>query len=294
MLPFVFLLFVLSGVQHEIQYRTQNGGYALNTLQSERPVMEPPFIAWETVMDGSSFSSYTTLEGAWNYLYPWGSDHNGSARMYASSTDHSQVFIETPGVLTIKATKAAETEGKSSSDPHLLIRYHSGAIHSKQQVTINDQYDAWDLSGEFMAPVAGGTWPAFWITGASSWPPESDILEFKGNNVCWQNTADGPDWRNIGWETAKTTVADADVAWHSYHVVMTRVKDDRGSWTSDVRCEYYIDGVVKGTHTGTNFYNQTFNIIINLQMEGSSGSPGPLTDTFYYARNIVVKRGKIQ
>jgi hypothetical protein len=25
----------------------------------------------------SSFNSYTTLEQYWNYLYPWGSDHNG-------------------------------------------------------------------------------------------------------------------------------------------------------------------------------------------------------------------------
>ena len=107
-------------------------------------------------MDGSSFASYTTLESQWNYLYPWGSDHNGSARMYASSTDHSQVFIDTPGVLTIKATKVAETEGNSTSDPHLLIKYHSGAVHAKQQVIINDQYDAWDLSGEFMARNRSG------------------------------------------------------------------------------------------------------------------------------------------
>lgn len=294
LLPVLLLLAISSCIDSKLQPSGQGDQNALSThVQSGRPGSEPPVISWETVMDGNSFGSYTTLEGAWNYLYPWGSDHNGSARMYASSTDHSQVLVETPGVLTIKATKVPETEGKSSSDPHLLIRYHSGAIYAKQKLTINDQYDAWDLSGEFMSPVARGTWPAFWITGASRWPPESDILEFKGNNVCWQNTADGPDWRNIGWETAKTTVADADVAWHSYRVFMTRVKDERGRWTSDVKCEYYIDGELKGTHTGTNFYNQTFDIIINLQMEGSSDSPGPLGETFYYAKNIVVKRGKM-
>jgi galactan endo-beta-1,3-galactanase len=253
-----------------------------------------PVINWETYMDGTSFASYSTLEAEWNYLYPWGSDHNGSARMYASSTDHSQVLIETPGVLTIKATKVAETEGNSSADPHLLIKYHSGAINGKKQVVINDQYDAWELSGEFKAPVALGTWPAFWITGANSWPPESDILEFKGSNVLWQNTADGPDWTNVGWETTKSTIADANTNWHSYKVVMTRAKNRRGAWTNDVKCEYFVDGTLKGTHTGTNFFNQTFNIIINMQMEGASGAPGPVNDTYYYARNIVVKRGKIQ
>ena len=261
---------------------------------SGKPGSGTPTILWETVMDGTSFTDYTSLESSWNYLYPWGSDHNGSARMYASSADHSQVYIETSGVLTIKATKVPETEGISSSDPHLTIKYHSGAIHGKTQVLVNDTYDAWELSGDFKAPITTGTWPAFWITGANSWPPESDILEFKGNNVCWQNTADGPDWTNVSWETTKTTVADALTNWHNYKVVMTRLKTRTGAWTNNVKCEYYIDGVLKGTHTGTNFVNQPFNIIINLQMEGSSGSPGPLTDTYYYAKNIIVKRGKIQ
>lgn len=251
-------------------------------------------VNWETVMDGTSFASYSALENQWNYLYPWGSDHNGSARMYASTSDHSQVYIETPGILTIKATKVSETEGNSTADPHLPIRYHSGAVWGKTQVVIDSQFDAWEVSGDFKAPIAKGTWPAFWITGANSWPPESDILEFKGTNQCWQNTADGPDWTNVGWETTKTTVIDALTSWHNYKVVMTRAKDRKGNWTNNVKCEYYIDNVLKGTHTGTNFFNQTFNLIINMQMEGASGSPGPLTDTFYYAKNIVVKRGKIQ
>ncbi|MFD2163989.1 family 16 glycosylhydrolase [Paradesertivirga mongoliensis] len=253
-----------------------------------------PTIAWETVMDGTSFTNYSSLESTWNYLYPWGSDHNGSARMYASSTDHSQVYIETSGILTVKATRVPQTEGVSSHDPHLPIRYHSGAIHAKPQVVINSQYDAWELSGDFKAPINSGTWPAFWITGAHSWPPESDILEFKGNNLCWQNTADGPDWTNVGWETVKTVVADAPTNWHNYKVVLTRLNDRRGVPTNNVKCEYYIDGVLKGTHTGTNFFNQTFNIIINMQMEGASGSSGPLGDTFFYAKNIIVKKGKIQ
>lgn len=158
MLLFLFLLSISSCVDNGLQPSVQDSPNELSaTLQNGPPGDEPPVISWETVMDGSSFADYTALEDQWNYLYPWGSDHNGSARMYASSTDHSQVFIETPGVLTIKATKVPETEGNSTSDPHLLIRYHSGAIHAKQQVIINDQYDAWDLSGDFMAPVGRGT-----------------------------------------------------------------------------------------------------------------------------------------
>src|SRR3954471_5031683 len=57
---------------------------------------------WETVIDGS-LASYSTLEAAWNYRYPWGSDHNGSARMYGSVSDHNHVYLESSGVLALKA-----------------------------------------------------------------------------------------------------------------------------------------------------------------------------------------------
>ncbi len=295
-LSLALILSFASCRKSEVNEPLSSGSYSEKNAATVtgKPGSGTPVINWVTAMDGTSFENYSSLESSWNYLYPWGSDHNGSARMYASSTDHSQLYIESSGILTIKATRVPETEGVSSHDPHLPIRYHSGAVHAKTQVVINEQYDAWEVSGDFKAPITGSTWPAFWITGAYSWPPESDILEFKGSNVCWQNTADGPDWTNVGWETTKTTVADALTNWHNYKVVMTRLKSRTGAWTNNVKCEYYIDGVLKGTHTGTNFFNQTFNIIINLQMEGSSGSSGPLSDTFYYAKNIVVKKGKIQ
>ena len=99
---------------------------------------------WETVLDGS-FASYSTLQAAWNYRYPWGSDHNGTARMYASASDHCQVFLESGGVLVLMATRLAADEGTSSSDPHLPIHYHSGAVHAKQQITVSDQFPQWEV-----------------------------------------------------------------------------------------------------------------------------------------------------
>jgi hypothetical protein len=38
----------------------------------------PEVFAATTVIPSTSFSSYSTFESYWNYLYPWGSDHNGS------------------------------------------------------------------------------------------------------------------------------------------------------------------------------------------------------------------------
>ncbi|WP_328994651.1 family 16 glycosylhydrolase [Kribbella sp. NBC_01245] len=143
------------------------------------------------MIDTNTFASYGALESTWNYLHPWGSDHNGTARMYASSGDHNHVYLESGGVLVIKASRIDWNEGNSSSPPWLPIRYHSGTVHSKMHVVINDQYPDWEVKGEFSAPSARGTWPAFWLTGVNSWPPESDILEFKGDNRNWFNTYDG-------------------------------------------------------------------------------------------------------
>lgn len=236
---------------------------------------------WETVIDGS-FASYPALEAAWNHRYPWGSDHNGSARMYGSASDRNHVYLASPGVLTIKATRITWDEGNSSADPHLPIRYHSGAVHAKQHVLVNDQFPNWEVKGEFQAPSARGTWPAFWLTGADSWPPESDILEYKGDARNWFNT-----YRNAsgGWSSTIVNVSNPG-AWHGYRAWITKVN------ATDVDIHYYLDGSWVGRHRGANFVGHPMWIIINLQMEGSSGSPGPTTDTYYRARNLYVGRSR--
>lgn len=232
---------------------------------------------WETVLDQSSFASYTAFEAAWNYLYPWGSDHNGSARMYGSSTDHNHIYLNS-SVLTIKATRINWNEGNSSHDPWLPIRYHSGAVHAKEHVLINDQFPNWELKCDFQVPTVTGSWPAFWLTGVNSWPPESDIMEFKGSNVNWQNTfRTSSDVSSI-----LTTVSNAG-SWHTYRVWITKVS------ATNVEIHYYIDGQWKGAHTG-NFVGKPMYVIINMQMEGSSGSPGPTADTYLNARNFYMGR----
>lgn len=129
-------------------------------------------------------------------------------------------------------------------------------------------------------PTARGTWPAFWLTGVNSWPPESDIMEFKGNSTCWQNTYDG------GWEEKLTSVSNAG-NWHTYKAWITKVNN------TDVDIHYYIDGVWKAVHRGTNFVNKPMWLIINMQMEGSSGSPGPGGNTIYKTKNPYVGRTRI-
>lgn len=230
------------------------------------------------LIDSLSFNDYTSFEQKWNYLYPWGSDHNGTARMYGSTTDHNHVFLG-GGELNIKATRITWDEGNSPHDPWLPIRYHSGAIHLKEQITFTDALPYWEIRGDFQVPIVRGSWPAFWLTGANSWPPESDIMEFKGDNRNWQNTATGPDWQNVTWQNKLTPVTNAG-NWHNYKLRVKKVS------STDVDLYYYIDHQLMATHRA-NFMNKPFWLIINMQMEGSSGQPGP-QEVLMKARNVYV------
>ena len=232
--------------------------------------------AWETVLAGNEFSSKAAFESKWNYYYPWGRDHNGSARMFGYP-DHVNF---SGGVMTLTASRITWNEGNSTASPYLPIRYHSGAVHAKHQILINDQFPNYEVRGDFQAPSVRGTWPAFWLTGARSWPPESDILEFKGNADNWFNTFRA--WNDV---TSTIVRVSSPGSWHNYKVWITKIS------ATDVMIHYYLDGAWKAQHRA-NFVGKPLWIIINLQMEGSSGQPGPNGITTYRARNVYVGRSR--
>lgn len=253
----------------------------------------------ETVIDWDSFSP-ERFDQHWNFGYPWGTDHNGSARM---SKDCITVSGNT---LTLAAKWAGRWVGKSDKHPHLPIRYYSGAVHAVEEVCINETFPAWEIKGDFKAPTARGTWPAFWLTAKKSWPPELDILEFKGDSINWHNTFHQPN----DCRTDKIPVKNAH-EWHHYRVWIEL--GDNGS----VGVHYYIDGNWTASHDAPRaIINCPLHLIINLQMEGSSGKPGPRGphilfwdipsfgsccggngdgsggETFFSARNVYVGRRK--
>jgi hypothetical protein len=229
---------------------------------------------WETLVDYSSFNSQASFTNYWNYNYPWGTDHNGTARMNATNV------IFASGMVTLTSRPTNDFEGYSPSTPHLEIRYNAGTICLKQTITICPQYPVWDISGQFMVPTNLGTWPAFWMTGAHSWPPESDFMEFKGQARCNQNTYDG------SWQVKITPLPDASTTWHSYRVLATLEN------STNVNFRYYIDGIMEASHHASTFVNSPCWLIIDFQMEGDSGSPGPAETTYFRMKNIVVKRQK--
>jgi len=230
---------------------------------------------WETIVDGSSFASTNAFTNKWAFNYPWGTDHNGSARMNASNVTISA------GVVTVRSTLTNTYEGASSKDPFLTIRYNSGTFYLKQKITINSQFPVWDISVQARVPSATGTWPAFWMTGANSWPPESDFMEFKGSATCYQNTYNG------SWQSVGSTVSSPGSAWHTYRVVANLEN------STNVDFHYYIDGAMKTEQTSTTFVGSPCWLIVDYQMEGSSGSPGPNNPATFSLTNLVVKRENI-
>ena len=259
-------------------WAVMSGVLAASVLTAAVSATPAQAATWETLINGNSFASYGALESEWNYLYPWGSDHNGTARMYASATDHNHVSVS-GNVLTLKASRISGDEGKSTAKPNLPIRYHSGAVHARDQILVNNQFPNYEVKGEFQAPSAGGTWPAFWLSGAWSWPPEIDILEFKGNNRNWFNTFRTPS------DVSSTVVpVSSPGSWHTFRAWITKVS------ATDVEIHFYLDGQWKATHRA-NFVGKPMWLIMNLQMEGSSGA-GPGGDTQYRARNVFVGRDR--
>jgi len=228
-----------------------------------------------TVIPSTSFDSFDDLETFWSYLYPWGSDHNGSARMIGNSTDHDHISVDN-GVLTLTATPTSG-QGTSSESPFLTINYFSGTIFAKSEITITET-TGYDISGEFMSPTAVGTWPAFWVTSAVGWPPEADIGEWKGTEQNWFNTF------NTSSEVKSTIVSwPVDGAFHALKA------EFRASSATDVSISYFLDGTLMGTHIGANFVGVPNWLIIDLQMEGSSGTPGPANGAVYQIQNVVVE-----
>ena len=234
--------------------------------QEQTGVTAQEELSWVTLLPTSSFNSFSTY---WSNFYPWGAiDHNGSARM------RTQNMTTSGGVLTITAYPGTVSDKPS-------IHYFSYTCYAKQQVNVSAAWPKWRVSGEFQCPSVRGTWPAFWLNGANQWPPESDIMEFKGSTTNWTNTYKN---QNGQWSSVGTTISNP-ANWHTYTAYLTRI-----GTTSNVSIEYWIDGTRVSTQTGQNFVNEPLNLIIDLQMEGSSGTPGPGGNTVMRARNVTIQR----
>ena len=201
-----------------------------------------------TLLPKTCFDSTSSLAQYFNYGYPWGDTHNGAAIMKNSSA-----VISTAGTLTLNATYTGDSKYK----------YDSGTVYAKQKFTIQKS-GGLDFTADFIAPVDKGTWPAFWLNGANSWPPEIDLAEWKGTGDISFNTY------NSSSENQSKNVNYPQPS--NFHTVKTELRDENGS---DASINFYLDGNFVVTEYAKGLVGQPLDLIIDLQMEGSSGSPGP-------------------
>ncbi|PNS20575.1 Rho-GTPase-activating protein 8 [Sphaceloma murrayae] len=223
-----------------------------------------PAAAATTLIPTSAFSSKASLEKLFSYGYPWGMTHNGASRMVPENS------VADGGTLTLTAKYTGPQSGKPN------LKYNAGAVYAKSPIVMSKGCNI-AFEATFVAPVAKGTWPAFWLTATKGWPPEIDIAEWKGNGKISYNT-----FNTSSQVTAKDVVYPNPGQPHKVRGVL---RDLNGR---DVQMKFFKDDREVTSQTGRGYVGQSMWLIINLQMEGSSGSPGPKTDTVYKISDLSV------
>jgi len=197
--------------------------------------------------------------------------------MVGNSTDHAHIAVASGTLNLIATPTSGAVPPTSTANPNPAIHYASGTVYAKEQITVT-KTAGYQISGEFSSPTAVGTWPAFWLTAVNGWPPEADLGEWKGTANTWFNT----------FNTSSVVVSDivawpTDLSFHTLSATLTAESDG-----TTVKIQFSKDGVLQTTQYGSNFVGQPLWLIIDLQMEGSSGSPGPTGTTTYQIRDVEV------
>jgi galactan endo-beta-1,3-galactanase len=199
------------------------------------PFLAAAASASRTAIPKSCLSSQAEFEKYFGYLYPWGTDHNGAARM-----DKSQVKLA-DGVLTLTAKPVSGQKPASHGGKSITIKYLSGAVNAKEHYTVT-KGGGFDFIGDFKATTTRGTWPAFWLTYVDGWPPEVDMAEWKGSGKISFNT-----FNTSSQVSAKDVNYPNPQDWHS---IKTELRDINGK---DVQIKFYMDDKLVTTQVGRGF-----------------------------------------
>ena len=207
-----------------------------------------------------NFNGTSIDTSKWLTEYPWGDSHNhmGLARK-------SSVWLK-DGVCTLAAVKIGDNDWPKShgkySDTGIKLSQHypnitfpSGWTKWNAYVGVlsphkyNNGYHGdviyWRQSyieGSFKQPNCGqGYWTAFWLSGAASWPPETDIFEYLSS--CGDK---GPH----GWYTnMHMSSSSSQGAWLQGSNLRTQFHRYALDWGYDYMDMYY-DGKIFARYTG--------------------------------------------
>jgi galactan endo-beta-1,3-galactanase len=197
-------------------------------------------LAKEVVIPSDCFDSQSKFDAIFKYHYPWGTDHNGGARM-----NESQVKMA-DGTLTLTATKVTGLPPAKHGGNTIPINYLAGAVHAKQHFTV-EKGGGLDFTGEFKATTTKGTWPAFWLTAVVGWPPEIDMAEWKGSGKISFNTFN-----------TSSKVSAKDVPYpdpDKFHKIKCELRDANGV---DMEVKFFMDGKLVTTQVGKEYVGKAF------------------------------------
>ncbi|KAK1959823.1 family 16 glycoside hydrolase [Colletotrichum sublineola] len=192
----------------------------------------PPVGNGLTIIPKTSFDSQDNFNSYWNYLYPWGSDHNGGARMTEDKVEIGN------GTLTLTATKVSGQPPATHGGQQIAINYLSGTINAQQHFNVS-LGGGYDFTAEVRATTTKGTWPAFWLTAVQGWPPEIDMAEWKGSGMISFNTFN----TSSDVEAVNVEYPNPD----SFHRIKCETRDLNGN---DVQAKFYLDDQLVATQVG--------------------------------------------
>lgn len=156
---------------------------------------------WDLIYD-ESFPTTTTiadLQTYWDFQFPWGPTISSSILAgYEWEYNVPSALTISGGNLHITADNQPiwaklidslpATDTLSDGQPNYReFKFTSGVMTTKAAYT----YGLFEINCRL--PGGKGFWPAFWLTGDNSWPPEIDVFEFDGsarsrcsNNIIWR------------------------------------------------------------------------------------------------------------
>lgn len=196
----------------------------------------------------------------WRLGQAWGEFHPDYLHQYYSS----EMITTRGGFLHLRGEYQPKTF--KLADSSVSIPMAVGLINS--DISFKQKYGYFEIRSK--NPSGAATWPAFWLTGATRWPPEIDIFEMYGRNgkgsIHYQYATihyGETNTRSRGFLTRKINLPNnTDSVFHTYAC----------EWTPEF-IRFYTDGRAVA-HISMNsrlreWMNEEMVVIINNSFENS-------------------------
>ncbi len=166
---------------------------------------------WELTFE-DNFDSLDTKK--WRLGQPWGEFHPDNPHQYYAK----DLITTDSGFLHLYG--AYHPKQFASGDSTINIPLGVGLINS--DISFKQKYGYFEIRSK--NPQGAATWPAFWLTGATRWPPEIDIFEMYGrkngryvHNQIATIHYGKTNTRSRGWMSKKINLPNnTDTLFHTY------------------------------------------------------------------------------